>query len=49
MKLDWNNICLVIMSVLEVGQCVAELVQWHPAKAVIMACAAIGSIALIFV
>jgi hypothetical protein len=49
MTLSWYNICLVAMSVLEAGQCVAELVQWHPAKAVIMACAAIGSIALIFV
>lgn len=49
MMLKWTNICLILMAVLEAGQCGAEIVQRHPAKAVIMACAAIGSIALIFV
>lgn len=49
MFLNWTNICLVLMACLEAGQCYAEVVQGHWAKAVIMACAAIGSIALIYV
>lgn len=49
MSLNWTNICLVLMSILEAGQTVAEIAQHHWPKAVIMACAAIGSIALIFV